>query len=293
MSANQRSVRSTISSRAVAAEAFLRPEVGLTYDLVMPSDTRPETGFPLFDKREPSPTLGIAVVDAIVDVIVSGAVQPGDLLPPEGTLAERFGVSRTVIRESVKRIEEKGLVTIARGRGTSVRPTSSWNILDQVVLTSLIKHDGSLGVLDELSVVRAQLESVMAADAAVRRSDLQLEELEGHLQRMRDSYRDDEAFRDADAAFHVAVMSFSGNRLAESIARTLFERARANSRFRGVDSRESVQATLAEHEAVFAAIAAGRADEAHEKMNRHILDAWQRRRMPAETPSDQAASAAG
>jgi DNA-binding FadR family transcriptional regulator len=263
------------------------------YDRGMPSDPRPETGFPLFDKREPSPTLGIAVVDAIVDVIVSGAVQPGDLLPPEGTLAERFGVSRTVIRESVKRIEEKGLVTIARGRGTSVRPTSSWNILDQVVLTSLIKHDDSLGVLDELSVVRAQLESVMAADAAVRRSDLQLKELEGHLQRMRDSSQDDDAFRDADAAFHVAVMSFSGNRLAESIARTLFERARANSRFRGVDSRESVQTTLAEHEAVFAAIAAGRADEAHECMNRHILDAWQRRRMPTSAPADRGTPAAG
>ena len=260
----------------------------MAYDRGMPSDPRPETGFPLFDKRDPSPTLGIAVVDAIVDVIVSGAVQPGDLLPPEGTLAERFGVSRTVIRESVKRIEEKGLVTIARGRGTSVRPTSSWNILDQVVLTSLIKHDDSLGVLDELSVVRAQLESVMAADAAARRSDLQLKELEGHLQRMRDSAQDDDAFRGADAAFHVAVMSFSGNRLAESIARTLFERARANSRFRGVDSRDSFQITLAEHEAVFAAIAAGRADEAHESMNRHILDAWQRRRMPTSTPTDRA-----
>lgn len=259
----------------------------------MPSDPRPEKGFPLFDKREPSPTLGIAVVDAIVDVIVSGAVQPGDLLPPEGTLAERFGVSRTVIRESVKRIEEKGLVTIARGRGTSVRPTSSWNILDQVVLTSLIKHDDSLGVLDELAVVRAQLESVMAADAAVRRSDLQLKELEGHLQRMRDSSQDDEAFRAADAAFHVSVMSFSGNRLAESIARTVFEQARANSRFRGVDSRESIRTTLAEHEAVFAAIAAGNADEAHENMNRHILDAWQRRRIPTSAPADRGAPAAG
>lgn len=266
---------------------------GLPYDRGMVSDARPETGFPLFDKREPSPTLGIAVVDAIVDVIVSGAVLPGDLLPPEGILAERFGVSRTVIRESVKRIEEKGLVTIARGRGTSVRPTSSWNILDQVVLTSLIKHDDSLGVLDELAIVRAQLESVMAADAAVRRSDLQLEELEGHLQRMRDSSHDDEAFRDADAAFHVAVMSFSGNRLAESIARTLFERARANDRFRGVDSRESIRTTLAEHEAVFTAIAAGSADEAHENMNRHILDAWQRRRMPTSAPADRSTPAAG
>jgi DNA-binding FadR family transcriptional regulator len=233
--------------------------------------------------------LGVAVVDAIVDVIVSGAVQPGDLLPPEGQLAERFGVSRTVIRESVKRIEEKGLVTIARGRGTSVRPTSSWNILDQVVLTSLIKHDDSLGVLDELSVVRAQLESVMAADAAIGRSDLQLKELEGHLQRMRDSLHDEDGFRAADAAFHESVMSSSGNRLAESIARILFERARDSSRFRGVDSAESFRVTLDEHEAVFDAIVAGNAAAARESMNRHILDAWRRRRMPTAASSERGA----
>jgi DNA-binding FadR family transcriptional regulator len=256
-------------------------------------DSRPAAGFPLFDKRDPSPMLGVAVVDAIVDVIVSGSVQPGDLLPPEGMLAERFGVSRTVIRESVKRIEEKGLVTIARGRGTVVRPTSSWNILDQVVLTSLIKHDDSLGVLDELSVVRAQLESVMAADAAVRRSDAQLKELEGHLQQMRDLLHDEDAFRSADAAFHETVMSLSGNRLAESIARILFERARENSRFRGVDSNESFRVTLDEHEAVFAAIAAGSPDAARDSMNQHILDAWQRRRLPTLASADRGAHPAG
>ncbi|WP_277212375.1 FadR/GntR family transcriptional regulator [Isoptericola croceus] len=253
----------------------------------MPSDPRSAARFPFLEKRDPSPMLGVAVVDALVDAIVSGAVAPGDLLPPEGTLAEQFGVSRTVIRESVKRIEEKGLVTIARGRGTAVRPTSSWNSLDQVVLRALIKHDDSLGVLDELSVVRAQLESVMAADAATQRSDLQLKELEGHLQRMRDSLHDEDAFRSADAAFHETVMSSSGNRLAESIARNLFERARDSSRFRGVDSRDSFRDTLDEHEAVFAAIAAGSSAAAQESMNRHILDAWQRRRLPTRASSNR------
>ena len=253
----------------------------------MASDVRPATGFPFAEKRDPTPMLGIAVVDAIVDAIVSGAVQPGELLPPEGPLSEQFGVSRTVIRESVKRIEEKGLVTIARGRGTSVRPTSSWNILDPVVLRSLIKHDDTLGVLDELSVVRAQLESVMAADTAAHRSDAQLEELEEHLQRMRDSLQDEAAFKSADVAFHETVMSASGNRLAESIARILFSRARESSRYHGVDPADHFQLTLDEHEAVFAAIAARQADAAQATMNRHILGSWERRRLPTHTSSDR------
>lgn len=246
----------------------------------MPSD--PGSAFPFAEKRDPSPMLGVAVVDALVDAIVSGAVGPGDLLPPEGPLSEQFGVSRTVIRESVKRIEEKGLVTIARGRGTSVRPTSAWNILDQVVLTSLIKHDDSLGVLDELSVVRAQLESVMAADTASTRSDEELRQLEEHLQLMRDSVHDEARFRAADIAFHESVMSSSGNRLAESIARILFDRALESSRYHGVDPTDNFQVTLDEHEAVFAAIAAQDAALAQASMNRHILDAWQRRRLPTQ-----------
>ncbi len=250
----------------------------LAYTPAMPSDGVP--GLALTEKRTPTPMLGVAVVETLVDVIVSGGVAVGDLLPPEGTLSEHFGVSRTVIRESVKRIEEKGLVTIARGRGTSVRPRREWNILDPVVLAALIRHDESLSVLDELSIVRAQLEAVMAAEAASRRSDAELRDLEAHLARMRDSLADETAFRAADVAFHEAVMASSGNRLAESIAHILFERALESTRYHGVDPADNFRITLAEHEAIFAAIASGDAVAAQSTMNRHIVDAWQRRRSP-------------
>ena len=83
--------------------------------------------------------------------------------PARGPLSQHFGVSRTVIRESVKRVEEKGLLTVAQGRGTTVNPPTSWNVLDPVVLSALVDHDDSLGVLDELTVVRGSLEASMAA----------------------------------------------------------------------------------------------------------------------------------
>ncbi|WP_407319577.1 FadR/GntR family transcriptional regulator [Isoptericola halotolerans] len=253
-----------------------------------PAAAESELFGPLFAaKNQPAPMLGVAVVDALVDSIVAGRLQPGTLLPPESSLIESFGVSRTVIRESVKRLEEKGLVTIARGRGTSVNPTSSWNILDQVILSSLIKHDDTLGVLDELSVVRAQLESVMAGEAAMRRTAPQLSELEGHLLEMRSSLDDETAFRAADAAFHQTMMAQSGNRLAESIARILFRRALSSARYHGIDPSENLHVTLAEHEKIFAAVAGGDENEASETMKRHVLDAWRRRRIPhrGEQPS--------
>jgi DNA-binding FadR family transcriptional regulator len=237
-------------------------------------------GLVVTERRAPTPMLGVAVVDDLVDAIVSGRLEPGDSLPPEGPLSEQFGVSRTVIRESVKRVEEKGLVTIARGRGTQVRPMTSWNILDRVVLTALIKHDESLGILDELSVVRAQLESVMAGDAARDRSADQLARLDAALQRMRDTVDDSTAFRAADVEFHELVMELSGNRLAESIARILMERALESSRYHGVDTPDAFAVTLAEHEAVHAAIGVQDAEAAQHAMAAHILDAWSRRRLP-------------
>ena len=60
--------------------------------------------------RTPAARLGIAVVKDLVTAVVTGSVHPGDTLPPESVLIQQFAVSRTVIRESVKRLEEKGLI---------------------------------------------------------------------------------------------------------------------------------------------------------------------------------------
>ncbi|MFJ9390879.1 FadR/GntR family transcriptional regulator [Nocardioides sp. NPDC101246] len=241
----------------------------------------------LSQPRDRQPMLGVVVVDELVDAIVSGRLAPGDALPPEGPLSEQFGVSRTVVRESVKRIEEKGLVTIARGRGTEVRPMTAWNTMDRVVLTALIKHDETLGILDELSVVRAQLESVMAAEAAQRRSEEQVAELDQAIQRMRESTADEEVFRAADVAFHETVMEISRNRLASNIARTLMDRALESSRYHGVDTPDAFAVTLREHEAVLAAISEGDAVRAQDAMNDHILEAWRRRRLPLSGAGDR------
>jgi DNA-binding FadR family transcriptional regulator len=228
--------------------------------------------------RLPAQRLGVAVVEALVNVIVSGELAPGDALPPELPLSQQFGVSRTVVRESVKRLEEKGLVTVGQGRGTIVQPTRSWNMMDRVVLNALIAHDRTLGVLDELSIVRARLEAAMAGETARVRTPEQLAALRAALEEMRASLADTEAFGLADVRFHEVVMEISGNRLAESIARVLFERARESPRFQGTTPPEFHEQTMREHEAVFATIEAGIVDPAEHAMYTHIIDAWQRRR---------------
>ena len=224
--------------------------------------------------------LGVAVVEGLVNVIVSGELSPGDSLPPELPLSQQFGVSRTVLRESIKRLEEKGLVSVVQGRGTVVQPTSVWNMMDQVVLTSLIAHDKTLGMLDELTIVRARLEAAMAAETARVREPAELDALRGLLEQMRSTIGDPDVFHAADVSFHETVMAISGNRLAESIARVLFQRARSSSRFQGSPSRRMMGHTLREHESIFSAIEAGDSPLADRVMEAHISDAWQRRRPP-------------
>jgi len=229
--------------------------------------------------REPAARLGVAVVHDLVAAIVTGQVQPGQSLPPEAVLTQQFGVSRTVIRESVKRVEEKGLVHIAQGRGTVVLPAGSWNVLDPVVLSALVEHDDSVGVLDELAVVRGSLEGSMAAEAATIRSDDEVAALRASLDYMHET-KGDKRFEQADVDFHVVVMEASRNRLAQNITTILYMRARESTRFVGATTEEAVQLTLDEHARILRAIERGDSLAAENAMREHIRVAWQRRRLP-------------
>lgn len=248
------------------------------------SEPAPQTGARSFlgaaDARTPAARLGVAVVHDLVSAIVTGEVAPGESLPPEGPLSAHFGVSRTVIRESVKRLEEKGLVTVAQGRGTQAQPSTSWNILDPVVLNALLENDSSLGVLDELASVRSALEGSMSADVAAGRTADELDQLRAAFARMEQTIDDDAGYNQADADFHLLVMTLSKNRLAENITNILFQRARASQRFVGAPDRRAYEQTLAEHARVLAAIEAGDPAGAEAAMRAHIVDAWQRRRPP-------------
>jgi len=228
--------------------------------------------------RTPAARLGVAVVVDLVSAIVTGELKPGEVLPPEGTLSQQFGVSRTVIRESVKRVEEKGLLTVAQGRGTSVNPPSTWNVLDPVVLSALVDHDDSLGVLDELSIVRASLEGSMAAAAAEKQTPERAAELRAAYAETVRHADDLDAYNDADAAFHYTIMEQSGNRLASNITRILFARARESNRFTGTPQAGVPPETLEEHKAIMEAVVSGDPAEASDAMVRHIALAWARRR---------------
>ncbi|MFL6119533.1 FadR/GntR family transcriptional regulator [Actinophytocola sp.] len=222
--------------------------------------------------------LGTTVVEQLVDDIVRGVLSPGTTLRPEIDLCDEFGVSRTVIRESVKVVQEKGLVRIEHGRGTTVNEPRHWNLLDGVVLTAVIAHDDNATFLDELVAVRTALEAEMAGRASHTRTDDDLLRIAAELDLMRANLYRTPDFAAADVRFHDMIMAASGNRLGRTIVNSIHDKARTSMRYHGEYNEAVMRQTLDEHEAVRAAIEAGDAAAAAAAMRAHILGSWQRRR---------------
>src|SRR5438270_166859 len=126
---------------------------------------RPGTAVPSAgDRRRSSRPARLAsvVVEELAGRIVGGALPEGAELPTEGALCEEFGFSRTVLREGLKLLEERGLVRVEQGRGTTVQPRDLWNLLDPTVLGIALEHDPEMTLLDNLITVRRLLEAEMA-----------------------------------------------------------------------------------------------------------------------------------
>ncbi|WP_212823865.1 FadR/GntR family transcriptional regulator [Catellatospora sp. TT07R-123] len=234
--------------------------------------------------------LGINVVQQIVNDIVRGALPPGSTLSPENELCDQFGVSRTVIRESVKVVQEKGLVRIEHGRGTQVTDPRQWNLLDDVVLTAIIAHDANLSFLDELVATRTALEADMAAAAARSHTHEDRLRISGALELMRSKINNVPEFGAADAHFHDMVMAASRNRLGRAIVNSIHDKARGSMRYHGEYNEAVMLRTLAEHQAVHDAVLAGDAEGAAAAMRAHIVGSWNRRRPNLD--ADQPATAA-
>jgi DNA-binding FadR family transcriptional regulator len=216
----------------------------------------------------------------MLDRIVSGELGPGTLLPNEPRLCEVFGVSRTVIREAVKILEQKGLVRVKQGLGTTVGMPDEWNLLDPMVLEASVRHDKDLRILDDLVDVRMVLEAQMARQASVKASRDDLAEIGRLLDQLTLEVVMPNRHMLTDLDFHDAIMRASGNRLGRAVVRTIHSEARASARYTGYPQRSDCEASNLGHARIYACIVARDPDGAAAAMSEHILSSWRRRREP-------------
>lgn len=159
------------------------------------------------------PRVREGVVGAIARDICSEIYPEGTFLPRENDLCDRYGVSRTVIREAIKALESLRLVRSRSKVGTVVRPKTEWNILDPRVLDWIGPEIFESDLLSCILEARRAIEPAAADMAAARASMQDIAELERAWRDMRDSEGDLEAFTEADARFHVCLLKASGNRV--------------------------------------------------------------------------------
>ncbi|WP_234359222.1 FadR/GntR family transcriptional regulator [Plantactinospora sp. BC1] len=234
--------------------------------------------------RRPA-NLARAVTAELVERIVRGTHPSGTSLPPEPVLCETFSVSRTVVREAVKILQEKGLVQVRQGAGTMVTPQSSWDMLDELVLAATIAEDDSLAILDDLVVTRRVLESDMANVAARLADQETIERLGALVKRMDELVDDTVAYHEHDRAFHDTIMQASGNRIARGVVRALESQVVNTARYMGRTERSLCVASNRGHRRIHERIAAHDPDGAAEAMFTHITEAWLVRRSGTASPS--------
>ncbi|RHW29046.1 FadR family transcriptional regulator [Nocardioides immobilis] len=195
------------------------------------------------------------IVDNLGRRIVSGQYAPGESLSQESLLDE-FGISRTVLREAMRVLADKGLVSSRQRLGTQIAARTSWRLLDSDMLRWLgSQPDDSF--LDQLAEVRAIVEPASARFAAERRSDEDVAKLRSALDAMATAAAnsDAEAAIEADLAFHRALLDSMHNELMSRMEIVIEAGLRA--RNERVHAGQHVPEFVSVHAAIVDAVEAG------------------------------------
>jgi GntR family transcriptional repressor for pyruvate dehydrogenase complex len=207
----------------------------------------------------------------MLEQILSRGLRPGDALPSERELAEQYGVSRTVIREAVRSLAAKGVVSAQAGRGLCVAAVEA----DAVSASMNLYLRG----VDELPYervheVRLAIETEVAELAAQRAEDAEIEELAAISRRFKEVIDDVDAVSDADVEFHRALARLTHNELfvimLDSIGDVLLEIRRAT-----LGLPDDAQHGYEQHERILAAVRAHDPQAAREAMRGHLDDAFE------------------
>ncbi|EHL98665.1 FCD domain protein [Acetobacteraceae bacterium AT-5844] len=206
----------------------------------------------------------------LLEMLATGALRPGEKLPGETTLAQRFSVSRPVIRQALTRLRAEGRIETRKGSGTIALGASGQPAPVGLDFGPL----GSIADVRAFLEFRYSLEGEMAAHAAALRNADAIQALRQGLDRLDDDLRSGRSTVEADLSFHLLLAEASGNRFYGATLRALAEQMRFSIRLTGELSRQPLEQRLArvraEHGAILDAIEAGDPDAARGAIRAHL-----------------------
>jgi GntR family transcriptional repressor for pyruvate dehydrogenase complex len=206
------------------------------------------------------------IVEQIEQWILDGSMKPGDQLPGEHDLAQRFGVSRTAVREAAKALREKGLVEPCSGKGTFVTHGMSQAVRQSL---DLMARMGQLDGSAHLGEVRNILEPHIAALAARRVEEPQLRTMREAYQAMDRNLDNPDAYIEADLDFHLALAEAAGNPLILSLLDSIVGLLRED-RIRLFRIKGAPQRSQLHHKKILDAVERRDAEAARAAMHAHL-----------------------
>lgn len=215
------------------------------------------------------------VMRHLVDDIVSGARVEGELLPKEVDLAAAFDVSRGVARETIRALEERGLISVRHGVGATVNRSDQWDIFDPMLLEALLQTHHDTKILGEYLECRRILEIEAVGMAARRATASDVEMIAAALARMDAATREpsskeaERAFHEADVRFHQSIVRAAGNRALGVLVERIHS-ALLLARFPLARPQYRKERAIPEHRRIYEAIAAHDPDEAQRAMRAHL-----------------------
>lgn len=236
--------------------------------------------------RPRRPNLAETAVRALSEKIRNGIYRPGEKLPPEPAVMAELGVSRTVVREAISRLQASGLVMTRHGVGTFVceAPPSPIQIGTVMTLSDV------LAMLE----LRISLETEAAALAARRRSEEHLAEMQRAIESFEAEITAGRNGVDADFRFHMQVALATGNRYFEGIFRQLgtatIPRTRLDTTSLSAEPASSyLHRTNREHDSILEAIRRQDAESARAGMRMHLANSRERLRKANERAEPEGA----
>jgi GntR family transcriptional regulator, transcriptional repressor for pyruvate dehydrogenase complex len=211
-------------------------------------------------------------IDSIKQMLVDGELLPGDKLPIERDLAARLGVSRNTLREAVRALTTIRVLHVRQGDGTYVTSLAPHLLLDSLGFVADL-HRGETMV--QFLQVRRMLEPEATALAAER---LQADELARLGDLLTDAERlageadvDHQQLIANDQQFHAIIASASGNAVLAAIIENLSGQTTRARIWRGITDEGAARRTIAEHRAIYTALASGDGFRARLYATTHIL----------------------
>lgn len=202
----------------------------------------------------------------ILELIASGELSAGMRLPSERALAERFHVSRTVVREAIIALEVQGIVDVRLGSGIYVCAAP-------VTRTPGIDLPSGPGPIETLRA-RMLIEGEVAALASVERKDSDLDRIFASLATMREKVEDKQASENADREFHRCIAQATGNTVLLNVVTAMWDSAHADPLWRKIEqhfhSRTLREVVHADHQCIFTAIMARDPAAARQAMIAHL-----------------------